>query len=335
MATKPRITVTGGAGYIGSITCNHLLRLGFDLQIIDNLSTGTRYALQKLSEARICIGDVRDEAFLIRQLNGFKPHAILHFAAKAYVGESITLPLEYFDNNVVGSISLVKAAISTGVRNIVFSSTCAVYGSPRFVPVDEQSEVAPVSPYGWTKLTTEQFLDGLARSKEVNAIALRYFNAAGASDDHELGEIHDPETHLIPLALRATMQDGEPLKIFGVDYPTEDGSCERDFLHVQDLATAHQLAVERLCGLNSIGFFKALNLGLGKPYSVFQIIDLVERITGRRVNREVTNRREGDAVSIFSNAASSQQFLAWKPQRDLESMISSAYKFELRHRGLI
>jgi len=334
MITKRRVTVTGGAGYIGSITSMRLLQQGFDVQIIDNLSTGNSFSLNKLCNAKICVGDIRDERFLSSCLEQFKPNAVLHFAAKAYVGESINAPLSYFENNVSGSISLLKVAIRTGIRNFVFSSTCAVYGNSSNFPVDESCSLAPLSPYGWSKLATEQLLRDLATCNQINSIALRYFNAAGASDDGELGEIHNPETHLIPLALRATSPLGVPLKVFGVDYQTRDGSCERDFLHVEDLALAHQIAVEKLCDFDTVGSFEALNLGCGQPHSVLSVIENVERVTNRFVKTEISHRREGDAVSIYADARNAGISLGWKPTRDLELMIRSAYDFEKAYGSL-
>jgi UDP-glucose-4-epimerase GalE len=325
---RHRILVTGGAGYIGSHCVRALIEKGHDVLIFDNLSTGNRFAIEELSLAQFVPGDIRDTSLLEYTVKAFKPVAVIHFAAKAYVGESVIDPLSYFDNNVAGSISLLNAMRAANVRKIVFSSTCAVYGYPDQCPVDETQPTNPMSPYGFTKLAVEEMLLALARSTQLSSVVLRYFNAAGASSDASLGEWHRPETHLIPLAIRATYADATPLRIFGTDYNTADGTCERDYLHVEDLAQAHVAALDFLNERAAEGVFETFNLGVGTAFSVLKVLREVELITGRKVAQVREGRRSGDPARVFADPSKAEKILGWRAKRGLSDMIQSAYDFE-------
>jgi len=339
-----RVLVTGGAGYIGSHCVRVLLRAGYTVTILDNLSTGHRFVLDRLPQAEAAIGDIRDAAFVAGVMRDFRPEAILHFAAKAYVGESVRDPLLYFDHNVAGTLCLLKAACAQGVKGVVFSSTCAVYGETGPQAVDEHHHTHPLSPYGISKRMVEQVLETLALAPEgagLSSVILRYFNAAGASDDGLLGEVHLPETHLIPLALRASRSDGEALQIFGLDYATRDGTCERDYLHVEDLAEAHLLALRRLVAQGSRSGegehtrCEHFNLGVGHPYSVLEVVHAVERVTGRRVRWTGAPRRVGDPARVFANPALALTQLDWRAERGLDAIVRSAEAFEASAEALL
>ncbi|NDE46570.1 MAG: UDP-glucose 4-epimerase GalE [Betaproteobacteria bacterium] len=323
-----RVLVTGGAGYIGSHCVKALLEAGHRVLIVDNLSTGNSFAIKQLHRAEFSLGDIRDSIVIENAFNQFKPEAVIHLAAKAYVGESVSDPLSYFDNNVLGSIKLFNAMRKAGVRDLVFSSTCAVYGLPRCCPVDETQPTNPMSPYGVTKRTVEELLLALAKSNEMSSVVLRYFNAAGASADLSLGEWHQPETHLIPLAIRATNRDASPLLVFGTDYDTKDGTCERDYLHVEDLAEAHVCALNLLSKRGPAEVCETFNLGVGKPFSVFDILREVQECTGQTVAWRQTSRRLGDPASVFADPSKAVVGLGWRAKRGLTEMIRSAFLFE-------
>src|SRR5580693_5864415 len=287
------VLVIGGAGYIGSHTARALNRLGHTPLIYDNLSTG-HDSLAKGFE--LVNGDILDPATLLPVLR--RVDAIMHFAAHAYVGESVTNPRKYFHNNVEGGLSLLNAALEAGVKKIIFSSTCAVYGEVAKVPIDENIPREPVNPYGVTKLFFEQALEAYDRAYRFRFAALRYFNAAGADESGEIGELHDPETHLIPLALRAAAGQGPELHIFGTDYPTPDGTCIRDYIHVNDLAAAHVKALDHLAS-GKASF--AVNLGTGTGASVQEVITEVEKVTGKKVPHKIVPRRPGDPPALVAN----------------------------------
>ena len=313
------VLVIGGAGYIGSHAARALRHAGHEVIIFDNLSTGYEILA---SGFELVKGDVLDPAALNPVLR--RTDAIMHFAAHAYVGESVTNPRKYFRNNVEGGLSLLNAAVENGVKKIIFSSTCAVYGEPSKVPIEENTPRQPVNPYGVSKLFFEQALEAYDRAYGLRYASLRYFNAAGADESGEVGELHDPETHLIPLALRAAAGLGPELQVFGSDYPTPDGTCIRDYIHVNDLAGAHLKALDHLAaGKDSI----AVNVGTGDGYSVQQVISAVEEVTGKRVPHKIALRRPGDPPALVANPAKAHRLLQWKATRGLREVVATAWNF--------
>jgi UDP-arabinose 4-epimerase len=321
------VLVIGGAGYIGSHTARALTHSGHEVIVFDNLSTGFE-ALAKGFE--FVKGDVLDRAALARVLP--RVNAIMHFAAHAYVGESVSNPKKYFSNNVEGGLSLLNSALEFGVKKVIFSSTCAVYGEPAKVPIEESAPLQPVNPYGVSKLFFEQALEAYDRAYGLRFASLRYFNAAGADDGGEIGELHDPETHLIPLALRAAAGLGPELQIFGADYPTPDGTCIRDYIHVNDLASAHVRALEGLAAGND-SF--AVNLGTGTGASVNQVMSTIEAVTGKRVPHKIVPRRAGDPPALVANPAKAQALLQWKAARGLADIVQTAWNWMERQREAV
>jgi UDP-glucose-4-epimerase GalE len=321
-----KVLVIGGAGYIGSHTARVLRRHGHEAIIYDNLATGHEFLAKGFD---LVVGDICDAARLRRELN--RVQAVVHFAAFAYVGESATNPRKYFRNNVECALTLLNMALETDVKNFVFSSTCAVYGTPAKVPITEDMPRQPINPYGVTKLCMEHALEAYDRAYGMRFAALRYFNAAGADESGEIGEVHAPETHLIPLALRATRGESDGLQVFGTDYPTDDGTCIRDYIHVNDLAEAHALALERLA-LGQSSF--AANLGTGTGRSVFEILKAVERVTGRKVHYKASPRRQGDPPELVADPTLAHKLLGWKATRSLNDIVSTAWnwmqKYEAR-----
>lgn len=313
------VLVIGGAGYIGSHTARALRKAGHDVIIFDNLSTG--YELLA-SGFELVKGDILDPVALGNVLR--RSDAIMHFAARAYVGESVTNPQRYFHNNVEGGLSLLNAALQVGVKKIIFSSTCAVYGEPAKVPIEENIPRQPVNPYGVSKLFFEQALEAYDRAYGFRYASLRYFNAAGADESGEIGELHDPETHLIPLALSAAAGTGPALQIFGTDYPTPDGTCIRDYIHVNDLASVHVKALEHLtAGKPSF----AVNVGTGTGASVREVISAVEKVAGKPVPHKTAPRRAGDPPALVANPAKAQALLNWKAARGLQEIVSTAWNW--------
>jgi UDP-glucose-4-epimerase GalE len=310
--------VVGGAGYIGSHAARALRRAGYEAIIYDSLVNGHR----RLADGfELVEGDIADEAKLRSALK--RVDGVMHFAAHAYVGESVENPRKYFHNNVEAALGLLNATLDAGIRRFVFSSTCAVYGEPAKIPITEDNPRQPVNPYGTSKLFCEFALEAYDRAYGLRSARLRYFNAAGADESGEIGELHNPETHLIPLALAAT-GNGSELKIFGTDYPTPDGTCVRDYIHVTDLADAHVRAFQHLeKGGESI----ALNLGTGKGDSVLEVIKAAETITGRTVHQKVGPRRPGDPPVLVADATRAQQVLGWKATHTLSDIVSSAWKW--------
>jgi UDP-glucose-4-epimerase GalE len=318
------VLVIGGAGYIGSHTARALKRAGHQVIVFDNLSTGHEFLAAGFQLVK---GDVLDGAGLKRVLAGVD--AIMHFAASAFVGESVVNPRKYFHNNVEGGLSLLNSAIEVGVKKIIFSSTCAVYGEPAKVPIEENIPRQPVNPYGVSKLFFEQALEAYDRAYGFRFASLRYFNAAGADESGEIGELHDPETHLIPLALRAAAGEGPELQVFGDDYPTPDGTCIRDYIHVNDLADAHVRALEHLAA-GKASF--AVNVGTGKGASVREVISAAEKISGRPVPHKVVPRRPGDPPALVANPAKAESLLNWKAKRGLQQIVSTAWHWEQSRR---
>lgn len=313
------VLVVGGAGYIGSHAARALRRARYNVIIYDNLSTGF---LRLAQGFELVEGDIGDRSKLHRILS--RVDAVMHFAAHAYVGESVSNPRKYFRNNVADALTLLNACVDAGVRHFVFSSTCAVYGTPERIPITEQTPREPVNPYGSSKLFFENALEAYDRAYGLRSARLRYFNAAGADDSGEIGELHDPETHLIPLTLLASTANGPELLVFGDDYPTPDGTCLRDYIHVNDLADAH---VRALLHLEQGGESLAVNLGTGRGNSVLEVIQAAEKATGQPVRRKMGPRRPGDPPSLVADASKAQRVLGWTAQRDLTNIVSSAWKF--------
>ncbi len=312
-----KVLVTGGAGYIGSVVSEYLLDAGYEVVVADNLSTGHEESLdERVSFHR---GDLLDRDFVMSILEkGIE--GVLHFAAFSQVGESVKDPLRYYINNVNGAVSLVGAMRDAGVNNFLFSSTAAVYGEPDRTPITEETALDPVNAYGNTKLAIERLLEDCSRAWGLRFISLRYFNAAGASELH--GEDHRPETHLIPLVLDAAMGRRDELVVFGGDYPTADGTCIRDYIHVKDLSTAHLLGLEKLIG----GYSGFLNLGNGKGFSVLEVIKAAESVTGLKVPYRIGSRRSGDPAVLVASSRKAEDVLDWK--RDypgIEQIIEDAF----------
>ena len=321
------VLVIGGAGYIGSHTARALRRAGYEVVIFDNLSTGYELLAAGFELVK---GDILDSAALAKVLR--RSDAIMHFAAHAYVGESVTNPKKYFHNNVEGGLALLNAALEAGVKKLIFSSTCAVYGVPAKIPIEESAPRQPVNPYGVSKLFFEQALEAYERAYGFRYASLRYFNAAGADDSGEIGELHDPETHLIPLILSAAAGTGPELHVFGSDYPTPDGTCIRDYIHVNDLASAHVKALEHLAaGKESL----AVNVGTGVGASVQEVISAVEKVTGKRVPRKMVARRPGDPPALVADPRKARALLHWKAERDLQNIVSTAWTWMQRSQKLI
>ncbi len=320
----PNILVTGGAGYIGSQTVHLLRKRGYQVVVVDDLSRGYEHNVDPAAFHRVSLGDTEG---LYRVMAATPFDAVIHFAAYIAVGESTKEPELYFSNNVSGSISLFSAMHRAGITRVVFSSTAAVYGEPEKTPISEDLPYAPVNPYGESKVMIEKVLQWLDRYRGVRSICLRYFNACGAEPGSGLGEEHDPETHLIPLILRA-VQTGKPFTVFGDDYPTPDGTCIRDYIHVSDLAEAHILAVEHLL---KGGASDRFNVGTGQGKSVREVLDAVEAVTGKKVPHVIGPRRAGDPPALVANSDRLQQTLGWKPRyTDLKDIVRTAWDFANR-----
>lgn len=327
--SRPEILVTGGAGYIGSHTCKLLSQRGFTPVIVDNLVYGHEWAVKWGPLYR---GELSDREFLRSVFQKHKIQAVLHFAAYAYVGESVKDPLKYYTNNVAGSLSLMSAAVEAGIPRFVFSSTCATYGEPERMPIAETTPQNPVNPYGASKLMIERALKDLSAAAPLQVVALRYFNACGADADGEIGEHHDPETHLIPLALEAAHGKRE-LTVFGTDYPTPDGTCIRDYIHVTDLAEAHVMAMDWMTR-NTSAKFEVFNLGTGQGVSVRELIDTVARVTGRQVPAKMGARRAGDPPVLVATAAKAKELMGWEPRHSgLENIVRTADNWYRKHFG--
>lgn len=319
------VLVTGGAGYIGSHACKVLAQQGYLPVVYDNLSSGHAWAAKW---GPIEQGDILDRGALDRAIAKHQPSACLHFAAVAYVGESVADPGKYYRNNVVGSLTLMEALRDHGIDKFVLSSTCATYGVPDRVPIDEAMPQAPINPYGASKLMVERMLADFHAAHRLRSVALRYFNAAGADPDIEIGEDHDPETHLVPLVLDAAAGDRDAITVFGTDYETADGTCIRDYIHVTDLAKAHVLALKALeQGLEH----RAFNLGNGQGYSVREVIASVERVAGRRAPVIFGDRRPGDPARLVSNSERAAKELRWSPEiTNLDEIIGTAWAWHQR-----
>lgn len=321
-----RIFVTGGAGYVGSHCVRDLCAHGHDVVVYDNLSQGHRAAV--LAPATLVEGDLADTAALARALAGNPFDAAMHFAASALVGESVREPLMYYRNNVANTVHLLDALNNAGVRKLVFSSTCATYGDPQEVPIPDDHSQQPINPYGRSKLIVEWMLADCAAAWGLGSCALRYFNACGAAADGSIGEDHDPESHLIPLVLQVALGQRPEITIFGDDYPTSDGTCIRDYIHVEDLAAAHRLAIEQL----EPAATWAYNVGTGTGHSVREVVDTAARVTGKPIATRQGPRRPGDPPQLFANASRIREQLGWSPRwTDLEAIIHSAWRWHEAH----
>ena len=316
------VLVTGGAGYVGSHGCKALAAAGYTPVVYDNLAHGHDRAVQWGPLER---GDIADRKRLDEIFERHQPVAVMHFAAFIAVGESVNDPGKYYRNNVAGALTLIEAAVAHKIRRFVFSSTAATYGLPQRVPITEDEPNNPINPYGWSKLMVEQMLFDFERAHGLKSAIMRYFNAAGASPDGEIGECHDPETHLIPLALDAAAGKGPALTVFGDDYPTPDGTCIRDYIHVGDLADAHVRALDYLGEDQPTRVF---NLGTGSGVSVREILDSIERVTGRAVPHAFGPRRAGDPPVLVSDASRAGGELGWTPSMsDLDHIIETAWSW--------
>ncbi len=327
MSKKTRILVTGGAGYIGSHTVKLLEEKGFEVVVYDNLSNGHEEAVLN---SRFVKGDILERAKLDDLLTEIEFDAVIHFAAFIEVGESVKKPLEFFNNNVSGTLNLLSLLKKHGVKKFVFSSTAAVYGNPDKTPIEEDFDLKPINPYGNTKLTVEKVLGDMSVAGDINYIALRYFNASGADESGLIGESHNPETHLIPLVLKTAKGERDSIKIFGTDYPTKDGTCIRDYIHVNDLANAHVLALNYLLDGGDSDVF---NCGYGVGYSVREIIDTAKKVTGVDFKVEEAERREGDPAVLVADNEKIKRVLGWQPvHNDIEFIIKTAWNWEKNKR---
>jgi UDP-glucose-4-epimerase GalE len=320
--TRDAVLVTGGAGYIGSHTCKALARAGYVPITYDNFVHGHRWAVRW---GPLVEGDISDRQLLEWAIKEHAVKAVIHFAGYAYVGESMSRPAKYFENNVANTLTLLEAMRICGVHDIVFSSTCATYGMPLQLPITEDHPQEPINPYGESKRVAEKMLHWWGKAHGLRWTALRYFNAAGADLEGDIGEDHRPETHLIPLALASATGDRDVLEIYGSDYPTHDGTAVRDYIHVADLASAHVAALRRLQGG---GESTAMNLGTGKGYSIREVITMIERVSGRKVPVRQAARRAGDPPMLVAGAHLAHELLGWQPQHSsLETIIATAWRW--------
>lgn len=322
------ILIVGGAGYIGSHVNRLLSRKGYKTVVFDNLSRGHR---ELVKWGKLFCGDLSDKEQIRECFRKYPIEAVMHFSAFAYVGESVTEPIKYYQNNVANTLNLLEVMLESKVMHFIFSSSCATYGIPHQMPITEDHPQTPINPYGMTKLMVEDILKDFDIAYGMKYVSLRYFNAAGADPDAEIGEWHDPETHLIPLVLDAALGRAEPVRIFGMDYDTPDGTCIRDYIHVNDLAEVHILALEALLGGKGSDIF---NLGIGRGYSVKEVIESVRRITGCDVTWETAPRRNGDPAILVADASKAAKGLGWHPKyMELDAIIESAWRWHKKQFG--
>ena len=323
------ILVTGGAGYVGSHTLRHLIAAGHECWVLDNLVYGHAGAVADAD--RLVQGEIGDRELVDRMLSEHKIEAVMHFAAYALVGESVTDPAKYYQNNVVGTLTLLDAMRAHDVKRLVFSSTCATYGEPAKVPIPDDCPQQPINPYGFTKLVIEKAMEDYRHAYGLSYAALRYFNASGAAEDGSIGEDHTPETHLIPLVLDVPLGKRDAITIFGTDYPTPDGTCIRDYIHVDDLASAHVAALDKLVAGDD-GQQVCCNLGTGRGASVREVIDACERVVGKPIKRIEGDRRPGDPPQLVADHSGAERLLGWKAQHtDIEGIVASAWKWHAAH----
>lgn len=328
---KPTVLVTGGAGYIGSHAVLALQQAGYGVVILDNLVYGHRDIVENVLKVDLVVGDTTDRPLLDKLFQTYNISAVMHFAAYAYVGESVTDPSKYYHNNVTGTLTLLDAMLAASVKAFVFSSTCATYGIPKAVPIIEDHPQDPINPYGASKLMVERILADFDHAYGLRSVCFRYFNAAGASPDGLLGEDHQPETHLIPLVLLTALGQRESISIYGTDYPTPDGTCIRDYIHVTDLATAHVLGLDYLLTHSVSQIF---NLGNGNGFSVKQVIDTARQVTGCPINVLECDRRAGDPPSLVGSSTKARQMLGWQPRYDnLNDILLHAWQWHQQRHG--
>jgi len=322
-----QVLVTGGAGYIGSHAVLALLEAGHEPIVLDNLVCGHREPIESLG-VQVVVGETGDMPLLSKLFGQADIRAVMHFAGFAYVGESVQNPGKYYRNNVAATISLLDSMIKADIRQFIFSSSCATYGVPDAFPIDENTEQRPINPYGQSKLMVERILRDFDDAHGLRSVVFRYFNAAGADPGGRVGECHEPETHLIPLTLRAALDEGSPLTVFGDDYETPDGSCLRDYVHVSDLAEAHVLGLRYL---EAGGRSEVFNLGSGRGSSVFEVIDAARSVTGCAIPIRIAPRRAGDPPVLYASADKAKRVLDWKPRyEDVKAMIAHAWNWERR-----
>ncbi len=323
------ILVLGGAGYIGSHTVYELIDAGYDVVVVDNLQTGFRAAVHE--KARFYEGDIRDAAFLDEVFTKEKIEGVIHFAASSQVGESMVDPLKYYSNNLCGTEVLLERMVAHNIDKIVFSSTAATYGEPESIPILESDRTMPTNCYGETKLSMEKMMHWTSVAHNLRYVALRYFNACGAHPNGKIGEAHNPETHLIPLILQVPNNQREYISIFGDDYDTKDGTCVRDYIHVNDLAKAHILALEYLCKGNDSNVF---NLGNGVGFTVSEVIETARKVTGHAIPAKMAERRAGDPSTLIASSQKAKDVLGWNPQMDdLETIIETAWNWHKNHKN--
>ncbi len=331
MASAKTILVTGGAGYIGSHGVLALQQAGYSVIVLDNLVYGHRDIVENVLKVEFVKGDTSDRALLNDLFARYPIAGVMHFAAYTYVGESVTEPAKFYRNNVVGTLTLLEAMLAAGIKHFVFSSTCATYGVPKTVPIPENHPQTPISPYGMTKLMVEQILTDFDKAYGLKSVCFRYFNAAGADPDGRLGEDHQPETHLIPLVLLTALGKRQSISIFGTDYPTPDGTCVRDYIHVHDLAQAHVLGLQYLLDGGETTTF---NLGNGNGFSVKQVINAARQITGREIPAVECDRRPGDPPALVGSSEKAIAQLGWRPlYPDIESIIRHAWNWHQQRHG--
>ena len=323
-----KVLVTGGAGYIGSHAVKVLLKKGYEVVVVDNLETGHKEAVDE--KAKLYIGDIADDALMHKVFTENEIIGVIHFAAYSLVGESMTNPHKYYENNVSKTNNLLEAMVQHNVKNLVFSSTAATYGEPERVPILETDPQIPTNVYGQTKLSMEQMIAWYGKIHGLKHVALRYFNVAGAIEDGSIGEAHNPETHLIPIILQVANAKREKLSVFGDDYPTKDGTCIRDYIHVLDLCDAHVLALEYLINGNPSDVF---NLGSGEGFSVLEMVNAARKVTTHPIPLQIADRRAGDPAVLIASSGKAKKVLKWNPIReDIEVMIKDAWTWELNKR---
>ena len=323
-----QILVTGGAGYIGSHCVLALIKQGYKVVIFDNFSTGhktTAETLMQYGDVSLYEGDLLEYTSLNEVFKSFDIDAVIHFAAFSQVAESVKNPQKYYINNVCGTVNLLKSMLENGVKKIVFSSTAATYGEPRYTPIDENHPQNPINPYGQTKLTVEKIMDDYDKAYDLRSVRLRYFNVAGADSEGRVGEWHEPETHLIPNILKSTFAGGKTFEMYGTDYNTKDGTCVRDYINVEDLADAHILALEYLNKGGETNFF---NLGTNDGNSVKDVFRTCEIVTGKKIDLRTCPRRDGDPAVLVADNTKARRILHWQPKRDLTQSIQTAYDWE-------
>jgi UDP-glucose 4-epimerase len=325
------ILVTGGAGYIGSHSVLKLKEEGYEVVILDNLVYGHQDLVETVLKTKLIVGDTSDRTLLQQIFSEHQIEAVMHFAAYAYVGESVTKPAKYYQNNVVGTLTLLEAMLEANINKFIFSSTCATYGVPQEVPITESQPQNPINPYGATKLMVERILQDFDPAYDFRSVCLRYFNAAGADPQGRIGEDHNPETHLIPLVLQTALGHRESISIYGTDYDTFDGSCIRDYIHVTDLAQAHFLALKYLLADGKTDVF---NLGNGNGFSVKEVIETARKVTSKEIKAVECDRRPGDPPALVGSGEKAQKILGWQPQyADLEAIVTHAWQWhQKRHK---